>query len=187
MRRNDQPGGPIRAFFETAEGEKLYRNCPFRPHPSQLHELEEATVNNILAHMLGHIIDYKAGRPGRTESEIPAIDQANINPELRYVYNDCNNIELNEERRINPATSSDDRLEYGGYGPEDEGGYGDSALNLQSSGAAPGAHDRSDGRRTQPRPSLALRAVTSVDGMTAEFFPFDMGFLGGRRRAYATR
>jgi GMP synthase (glutamine-hydrolysing) len=25
---------------------------------------------------------------------------------------------------------------------------------------------------------LALRAVTSVDGMTADFFPFDMGFLG---------
>ena len=26
--------------------------------------------------------------------------------------------------------------------------------------------------------ALALRAVTSVDGMTADFFPFDMGFLG---------
>ena len=25
---------------------------------------------------------------------------------------------------------------------------------------------------------LALRAVTSVDGMTADFYPFDMGFLG---------
>jgi GMP synthase (glutamine-hydrolysing) len=25
---------------------------------------------------------------------------------------------------------------------------------------------------------LGLRAVTSVDGMTADFFPFDMGFLG---------
>ena len=25
---------------------------------------------------------------------------------------------------------------------------------------------------------LALRAVTSIDGMTADFFPFDMGFLG---------
>ncbi len=24
----------------------------------------------------------------------------------------------------------------------------------------------------------ALRAVTSVDGMTADFYPFDMGFLG---------
>ena len=24
----------------------------------------------------------------------------------------------------------------------------------------------------------ALRAVTSSDGMTADFFPFDMGFLG---------
>ena len=26
----------------------------------------------------------------------------------------------------------------------------------------------------------ALRAVTSSDGMTADFFPFDMGFLGAR-------
>ena len=25
---------------------------------------------------------------------------------------------------------------------------------------------------------VALRAVTSVDGMTADFFPFDMAFLG---------
>ncbi|HEY4994909.1 MAG TPA: hypothetical protein VII21_01290, partial [Aestuariivirga sp.] len=25
---------------------------------------------------------------------------------------------------------------------------------------------------------LALRAVTSVDGMTADFYPFDMAFLG---------
>ena len=25
---------------------------------------------------------------------------------------------------------------------------------------------------------LALRAVTSVDGMTADFFPYDMNFLG---------
>ena len=25
---------------------------------------------------------------------------------------------------------------------------------------------------------LGLRAVTSVDGMTADFYPFDMGFLG---------
>ena len=26
--------------------------------------------------------------------------------------------------------------------------------------------------------ALPLRALTSVDGMTADFFPFDMGFLG---------
>ena len=25
---------------------------------------------------------------------------------------------------------------------------------------------------------LALRAVTSTDGMTADFYPFDMAFLG---------
>ena len=26
---------------------------------------------------------------------------------------------------------------------------------------------------------MGLRAVTSTDGMTADFFPFDMKFLGG--------
>ncbi|TAN53510.1 MAG: GMP synthase (glutamine-hydrolyzing), partial [Rhodospirillales bacterium] len=26
--------------------------------------------------------------------------------------------------------------------------------------------------------ALALRAVTSTDGMTADFYPFDMSFLG---------
>jgi GMP synthase (glutamine-hydrolysing) len=35
-----------------------------------------------------------------------------------------------------------------------------------------------DGRRAKLRPVLALRTVTSVGGMTADFFPFDMGFLG---------
>ena len=34
---------------------------------------------------------------------------------------------------------------------------------------------------------LALRAVTSVDGMTADFYPFDMGFLGRVRDAHHQR
>src|SRR5262245_13502019 len=28
------------------------------------------------------------------------------------------------------------------------------------------------------RPSVGLRAVTSTDGMTADFYPFDMAFIG---------
>ncbi len=34
---------------------------------------------------------------------------------------------------------------------------------------------------------LALRAVTSVDGMTADFFPFDMAFLAAPRRGSSTK
>jgi hypothetical protein len=34
------------------------------------------------------------------------------------------------------------------------------------------------GRRAHLRPRLRLRAVTSVDGMTADFYPFDMAFIG---------
>ena len=44
--------------------------------------------------------------------------------------------------------------------------------------AAAGAHRRRHGRRPHLRHVLGLRAVTSVDGMTADFFPFDMAFLG---------
>ncbi len=43
---------------------------------------------------------------------------------------------------------------------------------------------RRDGRRPHLRLCVALRAVTSTDGMTADFYPFDMGFLGARRDAH---
>ena len=46
-------------------------------------------------------------------------------------------------------------------------------------GAAAGAHRRRDGRLTAPTTTcVGLRAVTSTDGMTADFYPFDMEFIG---------
>ena len=34
---------------------------------------------------------------------------------------------------------------------------------------------------------VGLRAVTSTDGMTADFYPFDMKFMARSRRASSTR
>ena len=34
---------------------------------------------------------------------------------------------------------------------------------------------------------VGLRAVTSTDGMTADFYPFDMTFLGAHRNAHHQR
>jgi GMP synthase (glutamine-hydrolysing) len=48
-------------------------------------------------------------------------------------------------------------------------------------GAAAGQNRRRDGRTYEY--VVGLRAVTSTDGMTADFYPFDMKFLG----ATATR
>jgi len=165
MERDDRRGGSIQAFFESAEGENLYLNCPFRPHLSRLRELDEATVNNILAHMLGHIIDYKAGRPGRPGSgeAIPAIDQANINPELRYIYNDCNNVALNERRRVDPHTNPDDRLEYGGFGPEDNGCFGvDARAELMAEAIR--AYLQNPNYLNTVAPNVAARIGAAVNG-----------------------
>lgn len=129
MQKAGQLGESIRAFFEATENKNLFRNCPFRRELSQLHELDSGSVANILGHMLGHILDYKAGQTCRAESEqeIPAINQDGLSDELRYVYNDCNNIPLSEERKINPAADPNNKFEYSGFGPEQRGCFGTDA------------------------------------------------------------
>ncbi|WP_315832223.1 hypothetical protein [Bradyrhizobium prioriisuperbiae] len=126
MANDDALGEPIRAFFESAEGENLFPNCPFRPDLDRLHEFDAESANMILVHMLGHIIDHKAGQPCRNEAgdTISAINQDGINDELRYVYNDSNNGGLNEARRVNPDVDPSDRPEYQGFGPEQRGCFG---------------------------------------------------------------
>ena len=126
MANDDAPGKPIRAFLESEEGKNLFPDCPFRQDLDRLHEFDAASANMILSHMLGHIIDHKAGLPCRDDSGdvISAIDQDGINDELRYVYNDCNNRELNEARRGNPDVDPGDKPEYRGFGPEQRGCLG---------------------------------------------------------------
>jgi GMP synthase (glutamine-hydrolysing) len=53
--------------------------------------------------------------------------------------------------------------------------------------AAAGEDRGRDGRRSHLRVRRGLRAVTSTDGMTADFYPFEMKFLGRPRPASSTR
>jgi len=131
MANDDAPGKSIRAFFEAAGNENLFPNCPFRQDLSHLHEFDAASADIILGHMLGHIIDHRAGQPCRSESGemISAINQDDIRDELRFVYNDCNNPRLNEARKagadLDPADLDPYRYpEYHGFDPEQRGCFG---------------------------------------------------------------
>ncbi|SDP16934.1 hypothetical protein [Phyllobacterium sp. OV277] len=119
-------GEHLRAFFESAEGQYLFPNCPFRRQLDCLHQFDAKSVSSIWVHMLGHIIDHRAGQPCRNDSDemISAINQDGINDELRHVYNDCNNPELNKARQVNRDVDPSDRLEYRDFGPEQRGCFG---------------------------------------------------------------
>jgi hypothetical protein len=126
MAKDHAQGEHILAFLKSAEGENLFPNCPFRRELGHLHEFDAASVERILAHMLGHIIDHRAGQPCSNDSDetIWAINQDDINDELRYVYNDCNNPELNKARQFNPDVDPSDRTAYRDFGPERNSCFG---------------------------------------------------------------
>jgi hypothetical protein len=50
--------------------------------------------------------------------------------------------------------------------------------DVRNGASAAGQDRRRDGRRPHLRICRGLRAVTSTDGMTADFYSFDMKFLG---------
>jgi hypothetical protein len=54
-------------------------------------------------------------------------------------------------------------------------------------GAAAGEDRGRDGGRRTYEHVVGLRTVTSTDGMTADFYPFDMTFLGGHRHPHHQR
>jgi hypothetical protein len=110
-------GKAIRSFFDAPENKHLFSKCPFRPSLAHLHELDTADADRILAHMLGHFLDFRAGQTS-TVIESQGISQDNIDEELRYVYNDCNNAALNEARALDPGMKPHDDPEYQGFGPE---------------------------------------------------------------------
>jgi hypothetical protein len=91
-----------------------------------LHELAAAYVDRVLAHMLGHILDYRAGEASAAhlDAEIPGISQDGLDDEFRFVCNDLHNSVLNDARSLAPGLQSHDRPEYQGFGPEQRACYG---------------------------------------------------------------
>ncbi|PLP55713.1 hypothetical protein CYK37_29160 [Mesorhizobium loti] len=114
----------IQFFFAT--NKKLFARCPCRQELSHLHEFDEVSAHHVLCHMLGHFLDLKTGQPALNDSNeiISAIDQDGLDDELRYVYNDLQNPELNAARRVDRNVDPNDRLEFQNFEPEQQGCYG---------------------------------------------------------------
>src|SRR5262249_37025932 len=138
------PGTSIRLFFEAPENKHLYSKCPFRPCLAHLHEFDVDHAHRIVAHMLGHLLDYRASQTSATDpNEVSrGICQDDLNEELRYVYNDCNNSALNEARRLDPGVHPNDAPEYQGFGPEQRDCYGaDARAELMAEAIRAYLHD----------------------------------------------
>jgi hypothetical protein len=164
MANDDASEKHIRAFFESAENKNLFTNCPFRRELSRLHEFDAVSVGHVLSHMLGHIIDHKAGQPCRNESDqmISAIDQDDISDELRYVYNDCNNPKLNEARRVNPGVDPNDKPEYQGFGPEQRECFGaDARAELMAEAIRAYMQDPNYLKTVAPNVATRIRAAVN--------------------------
>ena len=176
MANDDALGGQIRAYFEAAENQNLFPNCPFRRELSRLHEFDAASVSNILAHMFGHIIDHRAGEPCRNElgGVISAINQDGINGDLRYVYNDCNNPELNEARRGNPDVDPSDKPEYQGFGPEQRECFGtDAGAELMAEAIRGYMQDPNYLKTVAPKVAARIRAAVNPNPNVNTTIQFD--------------
>lgn len=122
-------GSSVVGFFNSEEGRNLYLNCPYRKYLDHINEIDENFSEFIIYHMLGHILDYRAGELSQSENEesIRAISQEGIEDELRYIFNDLNNVDLAMARQRNPNAMPSDRPEFEGYGPEQKGCFGSDA------------------------------------------------------------
>jgi hypothetical protein len=155
-------GTAIRSFF--AENQHLFSSCPFRPSLAHLDELETALADRILAHMLGHILDHRAGQPSGAlpHEESEGISPDGIDKELRYVYNDCNNDALIEARALDPAVKAKDSLEYQGFGPEQRGCCG-ADVRAELMAEAIRAYMRDPGYLKSAAPNVAARIRAAVN------------------------
>ncbi|WNJ93616.1 hypothetical protein [Bosea sp. 685] len=181
MANDDARGEAIRAFFEAPGNENLFPNCPFRRELSHLHECDAASGDMILGHMLGHIIDHRAGQPCRNESGemISAISQDNIQHELRFVYNDCNNPRLNEDRQsgadLDPAVLDPYQYpEYHGFDPEQRGCFGaDSRAELMAEAIRTYMRDPNYLKTVAPNVAARIRAAVNPNPALNKIIQFN--------------
>ena len=117
----------VRELLEAFEGHvghlQFYGpNCPFR---GQLNELLESSTDKNWAyqcHFMGHLIDGIAGEreqsaSGERQSRV-LISQLGIERELRYIYNDLNNPEINELRRTGISVEQEEADRFQVHTPE---------------------------------------------------------------------
>lgn len=163
MQNDDNGAESIRAFLESPENKSLFSNCPFRQFLSCLHEFDPEEADIIVAHMIGHIIDYKSGEvgvmPNRT---VPSINQDGLEDAVRYIYNDCNNQKLNEARKLAPGLNLDNHPEYRGFGPEQRGCF-DADARAELMAEAIRAYMRNPNYIKTVAPAVAARIRDAVN------------------------
>jgi len=169
-------GASIHAFFEAAENKNLFSNCPLRSHLNRLQEFDVQSADNILAHMLGHILDYRAGKLCDDVSlgqAVQAIDQEGLNEELRYIYNDCNNTALHEAR-VESGLDPSDKPEYRDFGPEQRGCFGaDARAELMAEAIRAYMHDPNYLKSVAPNVAARIRAAVNTHPELSKIIQFN--------------
>jgi hypothetical protein len=154
----------IRTFFETAEDKPLFTKCPHLPDLAHLHEFDAESAQHIHAHMIGHILDYRAGQDLATPTNegFQGIPPDDLNEELRHVYNDCNNAVLHKARRLNPDAQPTDDPKFQGFGPEQRGCYGaDARAELRAEAFRAYMQDPNYIKTVAPKVAARIRAAVN--------------------------
>jgi hypothetical protein len=173
---NNLTGESLRSFFDVPENKHLFSKCPFRPYLAHLHELDAALAERIFSHMLGHILDYRAGQTSATHpnEESRGISQDNLNKELRYVYNDCNNAALNEARRLDPSVQPTDDPKYRDFGPEQRECYGpDARAELMAEAIRAYLQDPNYLKTVAPNVAARIRAAVNTNPNLNQIIQFN--------------
>ncbi len=99
------------------------QTCPHRHDLLNMGKLDRVKSQLLTAHMLGHMVDHKAGAVQELAdgTSIRAIPQDGLDVELRWIYNDRNNPLLIEYRRQNGGATPAEDIRFNAYGPEQLG------------------------------------------------------------------